>query len=107
MQQQLNVFKIKHTDLTSSYEHLNNIPYDTDILEIEYLILKKGEKFDNLPAGLREINITALWSIWYYGYGCHLVHGESAFEDEMTLKKWIKSIFPNIPFGCKIYYYNK
>jgi hypothetical protein len=104
MQQQENVFKIKHTDLTSSYEHLNNIPYDTDIIEIKYLVLKKGEKFDNLPAGIREINITALWSNGSKG---RLAYGDWAYEDGMTLKKWIKSIFPNIPFGCKIYYYNQ
>jgi hypothetical protein len=98
MQQQDNItFTINHHSTPFPYEHINNIPYDTEILEIERLFLGDGEKFDNLPTTLKEININNIF--------INLSESPFPLDEEYTLKKWIKFIFPKIPFGCKISYY--
>ena len=56
--EQENTFIINHTSAIM-YQDLNNIPHNTEILEIEYLILGAEQKFENLPITLKEINIKA------------------------------------------------
>jgi hypothetical protein len=83
----------------SLYKHINNLPEDAEILIIECLTLNKGETLNNLPTTLKEINIKDLWAVsrGTVKNGMILCHNTS-------IKDFIKSVFPKIPCGCKIYY---
>ena len=108
MEQQDNIFTINHQYFSTTYEGINNIPSDTEILNIEFLILKKGQVFENLPPLIKEINITALWALGLGGrLGSRFGHGWFEYNDNLSIVKLIKIIFPKIPFGCKIYYTNE
>lgn len=80
------------------FKDFHNLPYDLEILNIDDLTLPKGVVFDNLPVGLKEINIKTLWAVHMGGIiSCGMFCGY------VNLKDFIRKIFPKIPFGCKIY----
>jgi len=87
-------------DENFNIDNINNLPSDIEILNIDGLYLYDGELFDNLPVCLKEINIKELWAV---SRGT-VKNGMILCHKNTTIKDFIKSVFPKIPYGCKIYY---
>lgn len=80
-----------------NFSDFHNLPY-VDILNIDDLTMPNGVVFDNLPPTITEININTIWAI---GAGGLIKDG--MYAGSKSIKEFIKKIFPNRPFGCKIY----
>jgi hypothetical protein len=76
------------------------IPMDTEILNIECLVIPKGACLDNLPCTLEEVNIGTI-----YKRNIDLVRVSE--DDPVDRIEILRQIFPKRPFGCKFYIMDK
>jgi hypothetical protein len=96
-QEQQNIFTLCADAPELINKHINEIPYDCEILNIETLTIPYDFKFDNLPCLIQKIHIENI----------HVLKQNNrmqiiAFKED--IENLIEKVFIKIPFGCVITY---
>ena len=99
MRQSVSYYNMEYTiqshHVSEFSQLVNNIPLETEILNIHYLTIPAGGVINNLPIGIKEVNIL--------GDLLFLKHFDEKHNFSNSTKVNLRKLFPKRPLNCKFF----